>query len=73
MICEQREVTSAEVRVEMFHSPDGCLHLQQVGRIILLMLHQLPAGVSNDLVFSFVVDLSENGTKPPWFLLIAVA
>ena len=73
MICEQREVTSAEVRVEMFHSPDGGLHLQQVGRIVLLMLHQLPTGVSNDLVFSFVVDLSENCTKPPGFLLIAVA
>ena len=67
MICEQREVTSTEVRVEMFHSPDGGLHLQQVGRIVFLMLHQLPAGVRNDLVFSFDFDLSENCTKPPSF------
>ena len=73
MISVQREVTSAEVRVEVFHSPYGGLHLQQVGRIILLMLYQLPAGVSNDLMFSFVVDLSKNSTKSPWFLLIAVA
>ena len=62
VIRKQREVASAEVRVEVFHSPDGGLHLQQVGRIVLLMLYQLPAGISNDLMFTSFVNLSQDCT-----------
>ena len=65
MICKQRKMSSAEVSVEVFHSPDGGLHLQQVGRVVLLMLYQLPAGVSNDLMLSSFVNLSQDCTKTP--------
>ena len=62
MVRKQYEVSSAKVSIEVFHSPDGGLHLQQVGHIVLLMLHQLPAGVSNDLVLSFLVNLGQDCT-----------
>ena len=62
MVRKQRKVTSSEVSIEVFHSPDGGLHLQQVGCIVLLMLHQLPAGISNDLVLSFLVNLGQDST-----------
>ena len=72
MVRIQREVTSAEVGIEVFHSPDGGLHLQQVGRIVLLMLHQLPAGIGNDLVLSVLLILGQDSTLTSGFLLIAV-
>ena len=62
MVHKQREVLSAKVSIEVFHSPDGGLHLQQVGRIVLLMLHQLPAGIGNDLVLSILINLGQDST-----------
>ena len=58
MVRKQLEMTSSEVSIEVFHSPDGGFHLQQVGRIVLLMLYQLPAGISNDLMFTLFINLS---------------
>ena len=72
MVRKQREVSSAKVSVEVFHSPNGGLHLQQVGNIVLLMLYQLPAGISNDLMFTLFVNLSQDCTLTSGFLLIAV-
>ena len=60
MVCKQREVTTVEVSIEVFHSPNGGLHLQQVWRIVLLMLYQLLAAVSNDLMFTLFINLSQD-------------
>ena len=72
MVRKQGEVLSAKVSIEVFHSPNGGLHLQQVGRIVLLMLHQLPAGIGNDLVLSVLLILGQDSTLTSGFLLIAV-
>jgi hypothetical protein len=40
------------------------LHFQQKGSIVLLMLLQLPAGISDDTVFSGLVDLRQDGAEP---------
>ena len=72
MVRKQGEVLSAKVSIEVFHSPNGGLHLQQVGRIVLLMLHQLPAGIGNDLVLSILLILGQDSTLTSGFLLIAV-
>ena len=59
MYHKQLEVLSGKVGVKVFHSPNGGLHLQQVGRIVLLMF---PAGICNDLVLSFLVNLGQDST-----------
>ena len=62
MVCKQREVLSPKVSVKVFHSPNGSLHLQQIGRIYLFVLYQLPAGIYNDLVLSIFVNLGQDST-----------
>jgi hypothetical protein len=40
------------------------LHFQQKGSIVLFMLLQFSAGISDDTVFSGLVDLRQDGAEP---------
>ena len=48
----------------MVHTPNCCLHFQQKGSIVLFMLLQFSAGISDDTVFSGLVDLGQYGAEP---------
>jgi hypothetical protein len=47
----------------MVHTPNCCLHFQQKGSIVLFVLLQLPASISDDTVFSGLIYLRQDGAE----------
>ena len=60
MVGEQNERPSSQVGIEMIHSPQSGLHLKEKWRVVAFMLLHFSAGVGDDVVFTFFIELCEN-------------
>ncbi len=64
---------SSEISSEMFHAPNGGLHLKQKRGVIALVFLQFSACICNDAMFAFLVDLCEDGSEAARLFVIAEA
>ena len=62
-----RELPTFEVGAEVVHSPLHCSHLQGEGRIVLLVLVQLPGCVGDNMEVVVLVHLCQDGADAPFF------
>ncbi len=58
---------AAEVGGEVFHPPDGSLHLEQEGQIVLFRSRDPAAGIPEHMVFTLWICLCDNGFHASWF------
>ncbi len=57
----------------MVHTPNGSLHLEQKRGVVALVFLQLSAGVSDNTMLPFLIDLRKNGPKVPGLFVVAKA
>ena len=57
----------------MVHAPNCRLHFKQKGCVVAFVFLQLSAGISDDTMLTFLVDLRKNGSKAPWLFVVAEA
>ena len=62
-----------EISGKMVHAPNCCLHLKQKGRVVALVFLQLSACISDDTMFTFLVNLRKNCTKAAWLFVVTEA
>ena len=63
MVREEKEWATSQMRVVVLHPPHGGLHLQQERRVIGLMFLKTTTCVCDGVMFSFLVNLCENGPE----------
>ena len=57
----------------MVHAPNCRLHFEQKGCVVAFVFLQFSAGISDDTMLTFLVNLRKNGSKAPWLLVVAEA
>ena len=66
-------VNSSEISGKMVHAPNCCLHFKQKGCVVAFVFLQLPAGISDNTMLTFLVNLRKNGPKAPWLFVVTEA
>ncbi len=57
----------------MVHAPNCRLHFEQKGSVVAFVFLQLSAGISDNTMLTFLIDLCKNGPKAPWLFVVAEA
>ncbi len=61
MVSDEHKFAAAKIGGKMIHASNCCLHFEQEGRVVALMLLQLLAGVGDDAMLAIWVDLGKDG------------
>ena len=73
MVRDERKFSSAEVSGKVVHAPNCCLHFKQKGCVVAFVFLQLSAGISDNTMLTFLINLRNNGSKAPWLFVVAEA
>ena len=63
MISVESKIFPSEILIIKFHSPNSCSQLQNEGRVVFLVLDQLPGSVADDPEAVVLIDLGQDGTQ----------
>ena len=73
VVRDERKFSSTEISGKMVHAPNCRLHFEQKGCVVAFVFLQFSAGISDDTMLTFLIDLRKNGPKAPGLLVIAEA
>ncbi len=57
----------------MVHAPNCRLHFKQKGCVVAFVFLQFSAGISDNTMLTFLVNLRKNCPKAPWLFVVAEA